>query len=184
MINWLKRRIAWRELDELERWKVAESSLRQWLAEFPDVRDTLDHLRVVAAGSVGLNESKLRERLRVRRDFMRKFDETIASLTPRTMTATELDWLASIPPVDRDEAYRRCGVKSMRQVKIEDEGWTDGAVADAERKVATDWDVANVNDAMLAHIHSTSEWLACNVHSEPAPGRIDYRFLGVTGEES
>lgn len=47
--NWVKTRIKWfvafEEMRELQRWQVQWEEHRRWMASFPDVRDTLDHLR-------------------------------------------------------------------------------------------------------------------------------------------
>jgi hypothetical protein len=182
MINWLKRLVAGRELDELERWRVECNQARRWLGEFPDVISALDHLSASAACGFR-NISALRDEMRRRRD---------ANPGPFTAASAQHQRPVRVypAPVGRGRWEPRSmvelhpGVTTIRQHLTSQAGWTDEAVTAAERAVATDWDVANVNDAMLAHIHSTAEWRACNVHSEPAPGRIDYRFLGVTGEES
>lgn len=50
MINWLKWRIARKELEELERWRVHCIDLQRYLGEFPDIADTLFHLEAVANG--------------------------------------------------------------------------------------------------------------------------------------
>lgn len=67
--EWLKRRLAGPELDELWRWRHTQDSLRQWIGyEFPGIGDVLDHLRLEARG-VGADAriDQLRDRLRARR---------------------------------------------------------------------------------------------------------------------
>jgi hypothetical protein len=49
-MNWLKRLVAGKEMDELERWRAHWSAYRQWLAEFDTVGETLDNLYHEATG--------------------------------------------------------------------------------------------------------------------------------------
>lgn len=53
--DWLKWRIAGRELAMLHRYRVAMTQYDQWLAEFPDVRLTLTNLHAEVTGELTLN---------------------------------------------------------------------------------------------------------------------------------
>ncbi len=53
LLNWLKWRIAAKDLHELDRWRVEYEILSRWLAEFPDVATALDHLQKGAVGAGG-----------------------------------------------------------------------------------------------------------------------------------
>ena len=144
MIGWLKRLVAGRELDELERWRVTLSSAERWLAEFTDVTDALAHVRVHASGKDGFewrhysDISRVRERMRNRRAISGYQPVCKGPMPP--------------PPGPRD---------------------------------ATDWDVAEreAGESFQRRAFgglTATEWAA----RTPEPGGIDYRFLGVTGEES
>lgn len=50
MLRWLARRLAGRELAELERWRVYCGEAERWFAEFPEVRVALEHVRLQAEG--------------------------------------------------------------------------------------------------------------------------------------
>lgn len=67
MLDWLKRKIAGRELAELERWRLNWLDTRQWLAEFDDARDALDHLRQKVDGVRVYDIERLRDNMRERR---------------------------------------------------------------------------------------------------------------------
>ncbi|QDQ26728.1 hypothetical protein FNU76_10320 [Chitinimonas arctica] len=43
-MNWIKWLVAEKELIELHAWRLHHTEVRRWLAEFPDVADTLDHM--------------------------------------------------------------------------------------------------------------------------------------------
>lgn len=48
MLDWLKWRVAPKEMAELDRWRIQWEEHRRWLAEFPEVAMALDHLRDTA----------------------------------------------------------------------------------------------------------------------------------------
>lgn len=64
MLNWIKWKIAPKEMEELERWQVYWRQQRQWLSEFPDVATSLDNLYEEAIGRNPLPVSLLRDRMR------------------------------------------------------------------------------------------------------------------------
>ena len=68
MLEWLKWKIAGREMAELERWRVEWHQARRWIGEFPDARDALDRLRQEVDGVVPFDISRLRDNMRARRD--------------------------------------------------------------------------------------------------------------------
>lgn len=82
MLNWLKRLVAGRELAELDRWRVEFEQAERWLAEFPDVAMALGNIRRSIAGNeMFYDMPALRDRMRMRRDNERKFDEALGVLT-------------------------------------------------------------------------------------------------------
>ena len=64
MLNWLKWKIASKELAELERWRVQWYQHRRWFAEFKDAAAVLDNLQQEAISGDPLPVSVLRERIR------------------------------------------------------------------------------------------------------------------------
>lgn len=68
MLQWLKWKIAGREMAELENWRVQWTFVRRWLAEFDDARDALDFLRQEVDGVSPFEISRLRDNMRARRD--------------------------------------------------------------------------------------------------------------------
>ena len=42
--HWLKWKLARKELDELHRWRIQCNEYSRWLAEFEDIRETLESL--------------------------------------------------------------------------------------------------------------------------------------------
>ena len=66
IIEWLKRLIAGREMDELDRWRVRWHETRRWLAEFPDAASALDHLLQQVDGVHMLDIRILRDNMRER----------------------------------------------------------------------------------------------------------------------
>jgi hypothetical protein len=65
MINWLKWKIAGKEMIELERWRAGQASLYRWLSESNDVSEALYGLRVFAVGGA-INEERIRDNIRRR----------------------------------------------------------------------------------------------------------------------
>lgn len=57
MLNWLKWKIAGKELAELERWRTTTDKYWRWLGEFYPVSLTLENLREEVAGKTPLNIS-------------------------------------------------------------------------------------------------------------------------------
>ena len=45
LVEWVKWRVAPREMEELERWRIQWEEHRRWFAEFPIAAVTLDHLK-------------------------------------------------------------------------------------------------------------------------------------------
>lgn len=236
MIGWLKRLVAGRELDELERWRVECGHTRRWLAEFPDVVSALDHLSAAAAFGYG-NISKLRDEMRVRMNQRlamlapvvmleareaeererARWSDLAKMMPPHTATGADLDRLADLPPIDSDEARRRW----FGPIPGGDMSKTKFTPIDESKMTVTNLDVAHHHVAsagimtreefvrrhaeengldpdLLAHICGLRA-LDDHIHEAivnprvptrfdgivPAePGRVDYRFLGVTGEES
>lgn len=64
MFEWLKRLVAQRELEELDRWRVECVEARRWFAEFPEVTHALDYLASFAKGVEGGRIDQARERMR------------------------------------------------------------------------------------------------------------------------
>lgn len=64
MLNWLKWKIAPKEMAELERWRVYWHQHRQWFAEFPDVSAALDNLHEEALAREPVNISEMRDSMR------------------------------------------------------------------------------------------------------------------------
>lgn len=64
MLNWLKWKIASKEMAELERWHIQWDQHRRWLAEFPNVVAALDNLKEEAAARDPLPIGILRDRMR------------------------------------------------------------------------------------------------------------------------
>lgn len=64
MIRWLVRRLARRELEELERWRVYCDEAERWFAEFPEVALALEHLRKQADGEQVDFINRVREKMR------------------------------------------------------------------------------------------------------------------------
>lgn len=64
MLNWLKWKIASKEMAELERWRVYWHQHRQWFAEFPEVAAALDNLHEEALAREPVNISELRDSMR------------------------------------------------------------------------------------------------------------------------
>ena len=67
MLEWLKWKIAGREMAELERWRVQWHDTRRWLAEFRDAADALDHLRHEVKGVRLFDIQRLRDNMRARK---------------------------------------------------------------------------------------------------------------------
>jgi len=190
MIGWLKWLIAGRELETLNRYRVAVGCADRWLAEFPDSVDALGHVKAWAEGRDGedwdnyADISRLRERMRRRREANRSPFAVAPDLpnTARALSLAELEelewaWRADHGPYARPSAGRRSDA---------------GAAPTADRDAATDWDVAERHAEETFRRHeaerrafggiTAAEWQA---RADSAPdGAIDYRFLGVTGEES
>lgn len=64
MRKWLMRLVAPKEAAELDRWRSGWTGYRQWLAEFPDVSQSLDSLRDFAIGDTAFMADVLRDQLR------------------------------------------------------------------------------------------------------------------------
>ena len=64
MLNWLKWKIAPKEMAELERWHAYWHQHRQWFAEFPDVSAVLDNLHEEALAREPVNISEMRDCMR------------------------------------------------------------------------------------------------------------------------
>lgn len=130
MMRWLRERLAWlvagRELAELGRWRVEWSETRRWLAEFDDAADALDHLDRIANGRHHDGLMALRDRMRKRRDHMRKLDDALATLR----------WS---PGVGVSEFTREWRMASATAPMVE---LRSASLADLEAAAATDWDVA------------------------------------------
>lgn len=56
-MNWLKWKIAGKEMAELERWRRTTDEYWRWLAEFYPIALTLENLREEASGKHSLNIS-------------------------------------------------------------------------------------------------------------------------------
>ncbi|MBR8248678.1 hypothetical protein [Burkholderia cenocepacia] len=124
MFEWLKRLVARRELEELDRWRVECVEARRWFAEFPEVAHALDYLAGFAKGVHGGRIDQARERMRNMRAI------SSPRWTPLDIPEPQL----AIPPA------------------------------------ADPW------------MHQfAAEWRAAS-HEEPGRA-VDYRFLGMTGEE-
>lgn len=67
MLEWLKWKIAGREMAELERWRVQWHETRRWLGEFPDAASALDQLRQQVDGVHMMDIQRLRDNMRARR---------------------------------------------------------------------------------------------------------------------
>ena len=64
MLNWLKRLVAKKELEELERYRLASAEAFRWnLGHVPAASETADWIIRVAEGVTPLNPQKLRDRL-------------------------------------------------------------------------------------------------------------------------
>lgn len=50
LVEWLKWRVAPKEMEELERWRIQWEEHRRWFAEFPIAAVTLDRLKAKADG--------------------------------------------------------------------------------------------------------------------------------------
>lgn len=50
LIEWLKWRVAPKEMEELERWRAQWHEHRRWFAEFPVTAVALDHLKADVDG--------------------------------------------------------------------------------------------------------------------------------------
>lgn len=125
MFEWLKRLVARRELEELDRWRLECVEARRWFAEFPEVAHALDYLAGFAKGTHGGRIDQAREKMR----GMLESDVNRAAHNPFMAPLR-------VPP------------------EYQDQNWI--------KKFADDWRAAS--------------------HDEP--GRVvDYRFLGMTGEE-
>lgn len=68
MLEWLKWKIARKEMQEREFWHMYWEETRRWLAEFQDAKDALDHLRQSVDGQKHLPIERLRDNMRSRRD--------------------------------------------------------------------------------------------------------------------
>lgn len=68
MLEWLKWKIARKEMQELEFWRIHWVETRRWLGEFPDAKDALDHMRQSVDGKIHLPIARLRDNMRARRD--------------------------------------------------------------------------------------------------------------------
>jgi hypothetical protein len=80
-IRWIKWRVASRELRELERWQVQYQVLRRWLAEFPNVAATLDHMQNEAVGTgtvVSVHDLRAAMRAADRADLVPALQDVIA----------------------------------------------------------------------------------------------------------
>lgn len=89
MLEWLKWILAEKEMVELERWRVEWRSLRQWLAEFPEVAATLDHMKAEVCGEASMTVSDLRERLRSRARCLDQATDTIDGVSTRPISDAE-----------------------------------------------------------------------------------------------
>ncbi len=153
MFEWLKRLVARRELEELDRWRVECVEARRWFAEFPEVAHALDYLARFAKGTDGGRIDQARERMRNMRAFMEPMR------------------------VAPEHAYQ---------------AWTDN--------FAAEWRAGSHEWAQPCRWVFTEPergvYQSANLGEKPAPsgsyseeftlhadGRIDYRFLGMTGEE-
>ncbi|KVL59268.1 hypothetical protein WT01_15685 [Burkholderia cepacia] len=132
MLEWLKRLVARRELEELDRWRVECVEARRWFAEFPEVAHALDYLSGFAKGTHGGRIDQARERMR----NIRAFVEPIR-----------------VPPEHADPA------------------WID--------HFAAEWRAASHEWAQPCR------WVPPEPERDAAPREqgVDYRFLGMTGEE-
>ncbi|WGS53558.1 hypothetical protein LFL96_21095 [Paraburkholderia sp. D15] len=78
MLNWLKWKIAGRELAELERWRFECAQARRWLVGFPETSVALDWLSKVAEGKPA---GRL-EHVRSKMDCLRATDITRSAASP------------------------------------------------------------------------------------------------------
>ncbi|KVG33856.1 hypothetical protein [Burkholderia diffusa] len=125
MFEWLKRLVARRELEELDRWRVECVEARRWFAEFPEVSHALDYLAGFAKGTHGGRIDQAREKMRGIR-------------------------AASVGHETHNQFVVPLGVP----LEYLDQNWIN--------KFAAEWRAAS--------------------HDEPGRA-VDYRFLGMTGEE-
>jgi hypothetical protein len=64
MIEWLKWRIARREMEELEQWRIEWEEHRRWFAEFKSVAVVLDRMKSEVDGQPVRSVSAVRDSLR------------------------------------------------------------------------------------------------------------------------
>ncbi|WP_175683853.1 hypothetical protein [Burkholderia cenocepacia] len=153
MFEWLKRLVARRELEELDRWRVECVEARRWFGEFPEVSHALDYLAGFAKGTGGGRIDQAREKMR----SMRAADVARASSNP---------FLAPlrVPKEHSDPAWIERFAGEWRDASHESLG---RCIARFEHPIF-DFSRPPVLPG------------AANVERD---GGVDYRFLGMTGEE-
>lgn len=152
MFEWLKRLVARRELEELDRWRVECVEARRWFAEFPEVAHALDYLAGFAKGTHGGRIDQAREKMRSMRAESVGHDARNQFVVPLGVPLEYLDqnWIKKFADDWRDashESLGRCIARFDRPIDFGRPPELPGA-ADAQRD-----------------------------------GGVDYRFLGMTGEE-
>lgn len=124
MLRFLKRIVAGKELDELERWRVHWQETRQWLAAFPDAAAALDYLQTRAEGYEQIPDLReIRDRMRERHCQLQKIHD--AALEDAAAIAMDAPITADMTDSDDAKAVAFHAAARIRRLKHERAGRPD-----------------------------------------------------------